>query len=403
MTVSSSVSSERVLDGRSHAPNVWLKSLCLTQFRSYPTLELALDERPVILTGPNGAGKTNLLEAVSMLSPGRGLRGAELKALARTSGATDLIAVAPYLWTVLADLSVAGEIHRIGTGAELSTNGGCRRQLKIDGEACETISALGRFVRLVWLTPTHDRLFMDGKSERRRFLDRLVLSHDPDHASRVNAYERAQRERQKLLKDGQRDASWFEALEAAMAEHGIAIAAARVDLVDRLQQTIAARLPSPFPKAALSLEGSIEAGFCEGQSATDLEDAFVMELARGRPRDAEAGRALTGPHRTDLVARHIEKDMPAHLCSTGEQKALLIGVFLANAELMRQQEMSAAPLLLLDEVAAHLDDARRQALFDEICTLGCQTWMTGTDQSLFESLGARAQNFVVEDSRVRRI
>jgi len=403
MTVSSSVSSERVLDGKSHMPNVWLQSLCLTQFRSYQTLELALDERPVILTGPNGAGKTNLLEAVSMLSPGRGLRGADLKALATTSGTTDLIAVAPFLWTVLADLSVAGEAHRIGTGAELNANGNCRRQLKVDGESCETISTLGRFLRLVWLTPTHDRLFVDGKSERRRFLDRLVLSHDPEHASRVNAYERAQRERQKLLKDGHRDAGWFEALESAMAEHGVAIAAARVELVDRLRQTIAARSPSPFPKAALKLDGRIEAGFCEGQSATDLEDAFVLELARGRQRDAEAGRALNGPHRTDLVARHIEKDMPAHLCSTGEQKALLIGIFLANAELLRQQEMSAAPLLLLDEVAAHLDDARRQALFDEICTLGCQTWMTGTDQSLFESMGARAQNFVVEDSRVRRI
>ena len=403
MTVSSRLSSERVIEENTHMPKVWVASLSLNQFRSYQTLELELDERPVILTGPNGAGKTNLLEAVSMLSPGRGLRGAELKALARATGSADLLAVAPFLWTVLADLSVDGDSHRIGTGAELIASGTCRRQLKIDGEACETISTLGRFVRLVWLTPSHDRLFMDGKTSRRRFLDRLVLSHDPDHAGRVSAYERAQRERQKLLKDGQRDTAWFEALEASMAEYGIAIAAARVELVDKLQQTILARPSSPFPKAALALEGDIEAGLCDGKPATDLEDAFVLELARGRHRDAEAGRALIGPHRTDLSVRHIGKDISAHLCSTGEQKALLIGIFLANAELLRRQEMSAAPLLLLDEVAAHLDDARRQALFDEICTLGCQTWMTGTDQSLFESLGARAQNFVVEESRVLRI
>ena len=403
MTVSPSVSSELISEENNRMPQAWLRSLRLTQFRSYQTLDLELDRRPVVLTGPNGAGKTNLLEAVSMLSPGRGLRGADLKSLAKTSGSTDLLTVAPFLWTVLADLSVADKSHRIGMGAELASNGQCRRQVKIDGEACDAVSTLGRFVRLVWLTPSHDRLFMDGKTARRRFLDRLVLSHDPAHAARVGAYEKAQRERQKLLKDGQRDTSWFEALELSMAEHGLAIAAARVDLLAKLRAAISERAVSPFPKADLGLEGQVEAGLCDGRTATDLEDEFLLQLAKGRLRDAEAGRALSGPHRTDLVVRHIEKDMPANLCSTGEQKALLIGIFLANAELLRRQEMSAAPLLLLDEVAAHLDQSRRQALFDEICTLGCQTWMTGTDQSLFESLGARAQNFVVEESHVRCI
>ncbi len=373
--------------------------LDLQKFRSYGDLALQVDARPVVLAGPNGAGKTNLLEAISMLSPGRGLRSVDLKDMAQANGAGELLSVAPHIWAVSADVMTADGQLRIGTGAELTRQGGFRRVVRIDGESTDGTAVLGQHVRMAWLTPAHDRLFADGKTARRRFLDRLVLGHDPAHAGRVGAYEKAMRDRQRLLKDRSNDAAWLSALEATMAEKGVAIVAARLEMVARLQTALLAQTDSVFPHAHIALVGDLEADVSVG-AAVDVEDAMVHELAQGRRRDAEAGRCLFGPHRSDLLVRHAEKDMPAKLCSTGEQKALLIGIFLANARTLCQAESAMSPLLLMDEVAAHLDEARRAALFDELCRLGCQAWMTGTDHALFAAFGERAQSFTVDQGRI---
>ena len=377
-----------------------VRRLQLHRFRSYGDLDVSFDARAVVLSGPNGAGKTNLLEAISMLAPGRGLRGVEMKALAQTNGSGDLLSVAPYLWTVTADLDRDGQDVRLGTGAELTANGNCRRHVRIDGEPADGTASLGRQLRMAWLTPAQDRLFVEGKSDRRRFLDRLVLGHDPEHGGQVKAYEKALRDRQRLLKERSSDTAWLDALEASMAEHGTAIAVARVDMVAHLCSALTEQTGSVFPHAELFLQGDLESAVIDGQAAVDVEDGFAQRLRAGRGRDGDAGRALEGPHRSDLVVRHLEKDMPAKLCSTGEQKALLIGVFLANARLLCAKQISDRPILLLDEVAAHLDEIRRAALFDEICLLGCQTWMTGTDHGLFAALRDRAQYFTVDHGRL---
>jgi DNA replication and repair protein RecF len=362
-----------------------ISELVLTRFRSYESARLTLDARPVVLTGPNGAGKTNVLEAVSMLSPGRGLRGTPLsEATRRTPGST----AAGAGWAVFARLQMNGEVHGIGTGLDASE----RRVVRIDGEPVSGSRPLAELVRVVWLTPPMDRLFIEGASGRRRFLDRLVLALDPEHGGRAAAYEQAMRERTRLLKDGRGDPGWLAALEAAMAENGLALSAARRRFVARLGAALAMTPDdSPFPRAGVAIETGLED---DGDEA-----AFHARLARARPRDAAAGRALEGPHRADLLVRHRPKDMEARYCSTGEQKALLIGLVLAHARLMRDRD-GLAPLLLLDEVAAHLDAQRRAALFDEICALGAQAWMTGTDRALFDALGARAQFFRAGEGRL---
>ncbi|MFP3943800.1 MAG: DNA replication/repair protein RecF [Alphaproteobacteria bacterium] len=362
-----------------------LSELVLTRFRNYENVRLELDGRPVVLTGPNGAGKTNVLEAVSLLSPGRGLRGTALgEATRRAPGAS----VPGPGWAVFARLRRDGEVHAVGTGLDATE----RRVVRIDGETVSGSRPLAELVRVVWLTPPMDRLFIEGASGRRRFMDRLVMALDPEHGSRAAAYEQAMRERTRLLKDGSGEAGWLAALEAAMAERGAALTAARRRFVARLGAALAVTPEdSPFPRAEVAIESGLEE---DGGGA-----AFRARLARGRGRDAAAGRALEGPHRADLVVRHKPKDMEARYCSTGEQKALLIGLVLAHARLMRDRD-GLAPLLLLDEVAAHLDGLRRAALFDEICALGAQAWMTGTDRALFDALGARAQFFRVGDGHV---
>ena len=336
--------------------------------------ELALDGRPAVLTGENGAGKTNLLEAISLLSPGRGLRGVPYAEIARDEGAGG--------WAVAATLETGQGPLRIGTGIEPGVEPAARsRTVRIDGEIAGP-SALAAHVRTVWLTPALDRLFLDGASDRRHFFDRLVMGFDPAHGARVNTYDRALRERNRLLADGVFDDAWLSGLEIQMAEHGVAIAAARVETLARLRGALDAAETHAFPRAEVALDGTLEAAL-ESDAAVDIEDAFRRELAAMRGRDAAAGRALTGPHRTDLAVRHVARDREARSCSTGEQKALLIGIVLANARLLAAR--GTPPLLLLDEIAAHLDERRRAALFDEIVALGLQAFLTGADPSLFNS------------------
>ena len=362
-----------------------LTHLALTDFRSYARAELAMDGRPVYLFGPNGAGKTNLLEAVSFLAPGKGLRGAGAGEVGRRlPGEREGRA-----WSVAARIATPERELRAGTGLE---PGRARRLVRIEGETVQP-GRLAEAVRLVWLTPAQDRLFLEGGAERRRFLDRLVFTAEPGHAAAAAAYERAIRERMKLLTEGPADPVWLDALEAAAARAGAAMAAARARTVAALQAEIDTRAERPFPMARLGLSGE-----WTSPDPAHLEPPLLAALAHARPRDAAAGRALTGPHRTDLTVVHVEKDRPAAECSTGEQKALILNLVLAQAARLSRAERDPNPILLLDEVAAHLDAARRAALFDEITALGLQAFLTGTDQALFEDLKGRALGVRVDAS-----
>lgn len=388
---------------RTQAVNTSVRELVLTSFRSYGSLLMHLDHRSVVLAGPNGAGKTNLLEAVSLLAPGRGLRRAELKDLIHGqvpgTGDDQIPPKTPKtMWAVSALLDNGGEQIRVGTGIE-EIQTGYRRIVRINGEAARGPNILGQYVRAVWLTPAMDRLFVEGAGVRRRFLDRLVLSMDPDHAPRVAAYERAMRDRQRLLKEETNDADWLSALEATMVEKGVAIAAARLDLVSRLRATFDTAPDYGFPRVDVALDGKLETALV-AQPAVDVEGHFGTALAASRSQDARAGRALHGPHRCDLAVHHSATGKPAQTCSTGEQKALLIAIVLAHTRALKAQDMAKTPILLLDEVVAHLDEKRRAALFDEISELECQAWLTGTDRALFASFGDRAQHFTVADGRV---
>ena len=366
-----------------------LRALTVAQFRSHAHVEIALDGRPVALFGANGAGKTNLLEAVSMLSPGRGLRRAKAEELARSPGALG--------WRVRAEVAGAGGAHALTlTGAPDG-----RRRVEIDGKAA-TQTALGGVLAMLWLTPAMDRLWTEGAEERRRFLDRAALSFFPDHAAHASGYDRAMRARNRLLRDGPMDPRWLDALEARMAAAAVAVATGRAATAARLtaaQRDAGTDGKSLFPMAQIAivgaLEGRVAASSPPEAQAPDIMEDFRLRLARARRDDAAAGRALHGPHRSDLTAVYAAKGTAAHLCSTGEQKALLLSLVLANARALAAQ--GAAPVLLLDEVAAHLDPARRAALYDAVCALGAQAWMTGTDAGLFADLGARAQRFAVAE------
>lgn len=363
-----------------------VEKLTVTGFRCYDEARLYLDSRPVVLVGPNGAGKTNLLEAVSLLAPGRGLRRARIAEIDRRGGTGG--------WGVAATVRTPEGTAGIGTGRE---PGGERRVVRIDGETARSQTDLARYVSAVWLTPDMDRLFREGAHARRRFLDRLVYGFDPAHAGRVAAYEQALRERTRLLRDGSRDDAWLSALEEVMVERGTAITAARQDMVGRLSRALADS-GGPFPGVRVAVTGTLEDWLGE-MPALRAEDRFRAALREGRGDDADSGTADVGPHRSDLAARHLAKDMPAELCSTGEQKAMLIAIVLAEARL-QGAERGVAPLLLLDEVAAHLDRERREALFDEVCGLAGQAWMSGTDAALFAALGGRAQRIAVVDATV---
>ncbi|HEV3175999.1 MAG TPA: DNA replication/repair protein RecF [Stellaceae bacterium] len=375
---------------------VAVRRLVLADFRGYGAARLQVSAAPVVLFGPNGAGKTNLLEALSFLAPGRGLRRARLGEIDRRLRTPEgaLGEPAGGAWAIHASLETPVGALEIGTGREASQTSE-RRVLLIDGESAKSQAALARHLGVVWLTPAMDRLFVEGGSARRRFLDRLVYGFDAEHAQRVSAYEQAMRERARLLRDGPLDASWLTALEGTMAETGIAIAAARRETVARLDQASAEAI-GPFPATRLALTGEIEA-LLERLPALGAEDEMRTRLKELRRQDAESGTTLLGPHRSDLVVRHAITGMPAAEGSTGEQKALLIAIVLAHARLQAALR-DRAPLLLLDEVAAHLDPARRGALFGEILRLGGQAWLTGTDAALFEGLRGRAQFFSVADA-----
>jgi DNA replication and repair protein RecF len=353
---------------------VFLGRLALTDFRSYADALIEPGPGLVVLTGENGAGKTNVLEAVSLLSPGRGLRGATLGEMARRGGSGGF-AVAARL----------GEVE-IGTGTTAAAPE--RRQVVING-ATASASSLSEWLSMLWLTPAMDRLFVESAGGRRRFLDRLVLALEPQHAGHSARYEAAMRARNKLLADpASADPHWLAALEAAMAEHGAEVAEARRRTVASLRERLAAQPEGPFARASLALEG--------WRPEAPLEEA----LRRGRDRDAAAGRALAGPHRTDLAVVHAGKGQPAGQCSTGEQKALLLSISLAQAELVAEQS-ARPPVLLLDEVAAHLDPLRRAALLERLAARGGQVWLTGTERSLFEAISGPATWLSVVDGRVR--
>jgi DNA replication and repair protein RecF len=374
------------------SPGPLIRRLRLTDFRSYASLDFAAPARLVALAGPNGAGKTNILEALSLLGPGRGLRRAQLASMARKSGRG------------------AFAIHAEGEGRLGDVALGTATQPDEPGRICridrEPVPSANRFLDhlgLLWLTPDQDGLFRGAAGDRRRFLDRLVLAIDPDHASRASAYENALRHRNRLLEDERADSHWLDAIEREIAEIGTALAAARRETVIRLDAMgrADAEAIAPFPFAILRLEGDVEQRLATDK-ASAVEDWFRAALRDNRWRDRQAGRSLIGPQASDLVVSHGPKNEEAALCSTGEQKALLIGLILAQARLIAQVR-GEPPILLLDEIAAHLDESRRAALFAMLDALGAQAFMTGTDRALFEALPPGGLCCAVNDGRVEAL
>jgi DNA replication and repair protein RecF len=369
--------------------------LDVTDFRSYAQARIETDGRPLVLTGPNGAGKTNLLEALSFLAPGRGLRRARLGEIDRRPAP---LAAPSGAWAVAARLMTPAGAVMIGTGRDGNAEGD-RRLVRIDGQSVKGQTALAEHLNLVWLTPQMDRLFQEGAAPRRRFLDRLVFGYDPGHAARLSAYEQALRERAKLLRQGGADPAWLAVLEDRMAREGVAVAASRRDIVQRLDRASAeSDTGDVFPVPHLALVGAAE-GWLADMPALAAEDRLRAELAQSRRIDAESGGAVVGPHRADLAVTHAGKAVAAEQCSTGEQKALLVAIVLAHARLQAGLR-GVAPVLLLDEVAAHLDSLRRGALFEHILALGSQAWLTGTDAILFAEFGAKAHFFTVIDGMI---
>jgi DNA replication and repair protein RecF len=376
---------------------LFVERLRLTDFRSIAFADLSLRPGPVLLIGPNGSGKTHILEAISLLIPGRGLRRAQLADITRRGSN------APAGWAVAATLGGAGGALRIGTGLSKDTLGRDRRAFRLDGEAAHS-KDLARHLRLVWLTPAMDRLLEDGKEGRRSFFDHLVAGFDRAHTARLTRYDRARAERLKILVEAESaSSSWLDGLERAMAKEAVAITAARAELLARLRSEIAVGGPLAaeglFPRAQLDLEGGLEKAL-EEQSPADVERAFAAELAAQRARDAAAHKTLAGPHRSNLRVRHTAKDMPAELCSTGEQKALLLNIVLSHVHLIAV-EFGAPPIVLLDAIAAHLDDARRAVLFAGLKEAGAQVFMTGADLSPFGAMRDRAQVFEMAGGQLR--
>jgi DNA replication and repair protein RecF len=367
-----------------------ITSLTLTDFRSYDRAELGPVGRTVYLHGPNGAGKTNLLEAISFLAPGRGLRSASVQDVGRRQPGE----AQGQAWAVTVEIERPDGPVRIGTGVEGPA--ASRRIVRLDGEPVPP-GRMADHVRPIWLTPQQDRLFLDSPGDRRRFFDRLTFAAEPAHAESAAAYEKAMRERLRLLEDGGPDPAWLTALEAQMARWGALMALARARTLKALQLEIDAREDSPFPQARLELSGEWETLALQGATAAEIEPRLAQALQRSRERDTAAGRSLTGPHRGDLQVFHREKDRPAGECSTGEQKALILNLVLAQAARLSRADSEPNPILLLDEVAAHLDRFRRAALFDEITALGLQAFLTGTDEALFLDLKGRALGVHVDN------
>ena len=370
-----------------------LSSLSLNHFRNYAAARIEVSAAPVVITGRNGVGKTNILEAISLLTPGRGIRRAKLSEIDNRN-------LAGFPWTVTANMTgMQGEV-KIGTGrdSETTDDSSDKRIVKIDGKIVRGQAELARHFAILWLTPQMEQLFLESASAGRKFLDRLVYSFDPEHASRVNEYDYAMRERNRLLQANRADAYWLDALEQTMAETAAAIAQARLDTIAHINHAIA-HSPLSFPKARISIDGTIEDSLQKGTAAVAVEEEFKQLLRNSRSKDAVSGRTQCGAHRSEMQVIHITKQMPAEFCSTGEQKALLLSIVLAQARAAAQWH-GVVPVILLDEVVAHLDATRRLELFEEICQIGAQTWMTGTDSTLFTGLENKAQYYQVDSGSI---
>ena len=367
--------------------------LTLTNFRNYHAASLEADLRPIVLYGPNGAGKTNLIEAISFLAPGRGLRRATLEEAAFHEGDGS--------WAVAAEVEGALGLATLGTGIERAPEDGAtvQRKCRIDRESAASAAAFADHLRVVWLVPAMDSLFVGAPSERRRFLDRLALAVDAEHGSRVNALERALRSRNRLLEEARPDPHWLDAVEHETAELAVAVAGLRAEALHRLESVLANRQGSDFPPVEIALDGWMEK-LLPAHPAIEIEERYRAVLRDNRGRDAAAGRTLDGPHLTDLSVVYRQKGIAAAAASTGEQKALLIGLILAQARLIAEMT-GAAPVLLLDEVVAHLDPSRRAALHVELAALGAQVWMTGADPALFAEIKDDAAMIEVNAGRLK--
>ncbi len=395
---------------------LWVERLSLTNFRNYASVTLEASAAPQVIAGSNGSGKTNLLEALSLLSPGQGMRRAPFAELPRNGGDGGFaVAAKAHTLNGAADIGTglsAGSVvlspltpTLTPLSAEMGRGGSTGRIVRIDGVAQSGSGVLADYLEIVWVTPSMDGLFTGPASERRRFLDRLILCFDPAYRKIAGRFERAMTSRNKLLSDGVRDNAQLSGFELVMAENGIAVAAARLEAVSAMAAIVARRKDrnpnSAFPWSDFKLQGGIEDDLAT-MPAVEAEDAYAKTLRDTRERDRAASRTLDGPHRSDLLVGHGPKAMAAHLCSTGEQKALLLGLVLAHAELLTERQEGAAPILLLDEITAHLDSARRAALFVEILRLKAQAWMSGTDRAAFDALQGRAQFWSVEEGVVKR-
>lgn len=371
-----------------------IEKITLSQFRCYDAMRLECAKAAfVVLSGDNGAGKTNVLEAISLLAPGRGLRGADLLEMKNRE------ALPHEGWAVAAEVTTPSITSlRLGTGLDLAKK---KRTIRIDGQEARSQTALAEHISLLWLTPQMDRLFIDGPSSRRKFIDRMVFAFDPAHVGRVNRYDATLRERLKLLENGVQDHAWLEALETTLAQTAVSIALSRIDLVRRLSHVIerdAGRF-GLFPLPRLQLQGEVEE-LLQHSTAVQAEERLRSLYSARRESDRQMRRTSLGTHRSDLIVQHRDHAMPAAHCSTGEQKGLLIALTLAHARLM-QAERGYAPLLLLDEVAAHLDQRHRESLYEQLKDIGAQVWLTGTDRALFDPLVGRARFYTVENSSLR--
>lgn len=372
-----------------------LTRLSLTAFRSYEQLLVTCDARPVVLTGENGQGKTNILEAISLLSPGKGFRNATGEHILNRN-CTDKS------WAVAATIDTPSGQTQVGFGLdpEAFARGREKRLVRINQTNVRSQAELSQHLQVMWLTPHMDRLLQDAPVERRRFLDRLVFGFDPEHANRVKRYEHATRERLHLLKDGNQTAAWLDALENAMVTNGLAMTIARAETIKRLLEQLT-KAATRFPRAHLKMSGWVDDLFAEGHNVAEVEELYRKKLMENRSKDGLIGMTRTGPHRSDFLCFFQDEETPAAQCSTGEQKALLLSITLAAARM--QKELKGVPILLLDEVVAHLDPTRRRDLFDEIEALQLQTWMTGTDSHLFTDLKNRAQHFSVENGTAIKV
>ena len=394
-------------DNTSGMHSLWVERLALTNFRNYASLTIEMTAAPQVIAGANGSGKTNLLEALSLLAPGQGMRRAPFSEIPRGGGDGG--------FAVAARAHTLNGVADIGTGLQpgsvtpppltpSSEGTGRGRIVRIDGVAQTGSGVLADYLEIVWVTPAMDGLFTGAASERRRFLDRLILCFDPGYRTIAGRFERAMTARNRLLSDGSRDNAQLSGFERVMAEAGVAVAAARLEAVAAMAAIVARRKErdanSAFPWSTLALEGSLEDNLA-AMPALEAEDVYAKVLRDTRERDRAAGRTLDGPHRADLAVGHGPKSISARMCSTGEQKALLLGLVLAHAELLTERQEGAAPVLLLDDITAHLDEFRRAALFDEILRLKAQAWMTGTDKNAFDALAGRAQFWSVDEGVVR--